>query len=514
MPTAETQGSFIVTQTPTAGESLVGFVARSLAETPVRDFRAALSMVDNRLSIEKINSTELSRKSAQSLASLFGLDRARLEDLTAERYRRSPYLRWNAFDVRMNRTSISASGRRRVSARALAIQSYHRESWDNPAFGFDPETLELLTEICPNCHQELGWRRAVPAHMCDNCLDERQLPKTDLREFTRACPNVADEEGFRTFADLLIPWDRDAQQRIARSLLGHWGSAKCAALGQVAFFLADLLRTKEKEIVARSPGRLPTSTMAYAGRVILEGRSALAGALEDVAAGAHRSWRGESPWELMPAARAILDIARGRSRGKALSTSYRAKVTTSGDANSGRPVGPRLDKDSHPGLERGFVRGHRTYPLLSHSSALVPDAQEIDRICDILGITPKDVARLVRSKDLQECLPETLSSLPHTEFISASSVRALMRTVTHGSIPLDGMAMRWALISIRDFNVRHKPYYWSDVMRALSHSSIARFEVRSEKSACWLDTLCIVAPGTLIEEIERIQTYTAPDLSR
>ncbi|GEM_PF-1931092 len=509
MPTPELEGSFIVTQTPMAGESLVGFVARSLSETPVRDFRAALSIVDSKLSIEKINSAELSHRAARRVARLFGLDQARREDLTIDRARRSSYLRWNAVDVRTNRTSVSASGRRRVSGKALAIHSYHRESWDNPAFGFDPETLELLTEVCPVCHQELGWRRAVPAHMCDNCLDERQLPKTDLREFPRASPKVADEEGFRTFADLLIPWNEGAQLRIAQRLFDHWGSSKTAALGQIAFFLADLLRAKDKEIVARFPGRLPTSTMAYAGRIILEGRSALAGALEDIAAGSHRSWRGESPWELMPAARAILDIARSKGRGTALSTSYRAATATTGSSLSGKPERIRPDKNRHHAPSGEFVRGHRTYPLLSHNTALVPDAQEIDRICDILGINPTDVTRLVRSSDLQKCLPEALTVLPHAKYISASSLRAFMGKVMQGSTPLDGSAMHWALISIRNFNARAKPYPWSDIMRALAHSSVMRFTIRSEESACWLDTLCIVAPGTLVEEIERARVPTA-----
>lgn len=451
-------------------------------------------MVDSKLSIEKLNSAEISHRAARRVARLFGLDQTRCEDLTIERARRSAYLRWNAVDVRTSRTSIAASGRRRVSGKALAIHSYHRESWDNPAFGFDPETLELLTEICPVCHQELGWRRAVPVHMCDNCLDQRQLPRTDLREFPRASPEVADEEGFRTFADLLIPWHEGAQRRMAQCLFGHWGSSRTQALGQIAFFLADLLRAKYKEIVARFPGRLPTSTMAYAGRVMLEGRASLAGALEDIAASSQRSWRGESPWELMPAAKAILDLARSKGRGVALSTRYQATMATPGGL-SGRPKGPRLEKDRYPGPQKDFVRGHRTYPLQSHNSALVPDAQEIDRICDILGINPTDVKRLVRSGDLEKCLPEALTVLPHTKYVSASSLRAFMAKVMQGSTSLDGSAIHWVLISIRTFNSREKPYPWSDIMRALAHSTVTRFTIRSEKSACWLDTLCIVAPG-------------------
>ena len=62
--------------------------------------------------------------------------------------------------------------RRRLSPAALRRAPYARAAWQCRHLPYDPETLELLIDVCPHCGDGLRWSRAWGVEVCEHCRND------------------------------------------------------------------------------------------------------------------------------------------------------------------------------------------------------------------------------------------------------------------------------------------------------------------------------------------------------
>lgn len=98
---------------------------------------------------------------------------------------------------------------RRLAPMALRDANYLRAVWQLKCFPFDPRSLELLLEECPQCGSSLSFHRSLGVERCFACaeFDEFGLPAPtiDLRDFPQPMLEVKDREALNFVVDLIDP---------------------------------------------------------------------------------------------------------------------------------------------------------------------------------------------------------------------------------------------------------------------------------------------------------------------
>ncbi|MGN6310709.1 MAG: hypothetical protein ACTHNN_14280 [Xanthobacteraceae bacterium] len=198
---------------PIDGESLLGFISRALNRTLIVKLRKGLSLANVRPSGSP-SGINIVEEQADGLATLFKVER---EEIVR---RLHPKVRFDYMDGKgigaidffgtKVRTQYLETIFRRVSPRALAIAPYYRAMWDLRPFSFDPETRERYLKFCPVCGERLRWIFVRGPTHCDNCVTDRGLPKTDLRDYPQPVFEFQDEQAIDFVVGLVHP---DAQIR-------------------------------------------------------------------------------------------------------------------------------------------------------------------------------------------------------------------------------------------------------------------------------------------------------------
>ena len=475
--------AFCVTQEPQAGESVIGFFSRTLAETPVRNFRAALKLAGISAETSKVVDFGLSHCDRAKLSALLDVETDQLLAMVGRRLRPSASsLRFNAVRMRQFRRSLAMRGQRRVGVRALCENAYHRESWDNPLITFDPETLDMLESICPGCHRPLGWRRAVRPYFCDRCLDERGLPFVDLREVKPRPYPFSDPAIGRLIGDLLMPWSKQAVDRISDSLPKEFHRYPTASICQVFTTLAESIEFHSHAPFEHKKGPLSSKSLETAARAFGEGMTKVAWTF-------HRYLPSEPYFD-----RAVAQVPGFES--EKIWRSLRARFIPKSAQKLGSSkiaVDPPRGRKRYGGSLSGAadVHGH--------------DDTQIARVVqDILGICGSDIERLIDSGDIKTSKDLSLKYVLDRHFISARSLMAFMDLVERTDSRVFDTRPTPSLMSIRQFCAAHKSIAVSDVMRGLAHSRIPRFTCRS-MSPCWQDTLHIADEEGLLHAIRTVK---------
>ena len=137
---------------------------------------------------------------------------------------------------------------RRVSPRALQRSLHLRAMWSIRPITFDPQTMELLIGICPECRRALTFSGTKGLQYCDHCtrVDERNFVHglVDLRDFPQPRVSVEDREALDFAIGLLDP---DPVRRMKAERLGRFLHADLQALdrGQLFEICVALARVVE-----------------------------------------------------------------------------------------------------------------------------------------------------------------------------------------------------------------------------------------------------------------------------
>ncbi len=250
---------------PAPGESLLGYITRILALTPVHHTMQGLTLAG----IGRINpyslATTIEDKEIEGLAILFGLPR---ESIVAMTHRRGTFAHSNTETINFFGVRIRADYRekrvRRVSPRALAKPPYHhRAIWDLRIFSFDPETREQLLDRCPECRKPLGWMRALGTQYCDHCRGENGLPSVFLPDYPQPTIEVADQEALDFVTGLVDP-DPERRRAARRMAKGVWAKLHEEILFESAVAFACTLTMAPSDRPGRKRLERPKDVHEYA----------------------------------------------------------------------------------------------------------------------------------------------------------------------------------------------------------------------------------------------------------
>lgn len=471
---------------PILGESLNGFVSRSFALSPIRERSTALRLaglehtdIDLRRSLE-------SGKQAANLGTKLGCPPELLILMSLPcRSTFSSFSQRSFFGTWFDRNVLDVQ-RRWVSPRALSNRSFHRSTWMLRMFQLDGMTLEPLIDTCPVCGIKLGWRRAVRAHYCDNCLDSDGRPNVDLRSFARPPHDLKDPDGYRFLHDLIDP---AALHRRPRSNDPRWSSLRPTTLFELGYLLAKLLGGTELlgGLSERSMKQFLPESVAHAGRCVMEGVAGIE-AVEEVL-----SQRYGRP--------VLLDAIGANSQ---VSASVRLLV----ESVFGPP--PRATRQYHPlryvrshhritdaalqrFLTKGVTVGERR-KVRYHAESLdrlapeFHDVVETSRAVAILGILPRDIITLVRLTLLERPSQQVQSLLlGHGDIVRASGVSQLLGNLDDRATEYD-----CNVTSLREFHrTRCYPCTLGIVLAAAQSSEVSLSRLHSQ-SACWADAFGVV----------------------
>ncbi|MCL8483405.1 transposase [Bradyrhizobium denitrificans] len=271
---------------PIEDESLLGFINRALERTLIVRLRKGLALADVRPAGSP-SGVNIAEGKAAGLATLFKVDR---EQIVRRLHPKAAFDHVvgkggesvDFFGTKI-RTQYLETMFRRVSPRALTIAPYHRALWDLRPFNFDPQTRELLLKSCPVCGEKLRWVFVRgPAH-CDNCVTERGLRKTDLRDHPQPLFEFQDEEAVDFVVGLVHP---DAQRREAarKSLPPGLAEASNSDVFEAVMSIASCFRPENlaKKISVGRPLRagdfegFTPDLLEIAGRMIIGGADGFA----------------------------------------------------------------------------------------------------------------------------------------------------------------------------------------------------------------------------------------------
>lgn len=457
------------------GESLLGFLSRSIASTSISDFLSVARLCGERLRIERFNCEVPS----ESISAFIGSTSDELSNLLDRRFVFPPsdltQLQQTTF---RRQNSLATRKIRRVSPAALRASNFHRRHWDTPAVSFDLETLTSFLDHCPECGQTLGWRRAVEANHCDHCLMDNGMPSVDLRKMPIIA--VVDEvsPGLQFASDLAGSWRLDSSRRLPEQTALEWRTAAPETLLEILIAIArTTVQPSQKDVDAEA--------ISAAGLIMLGGQDRLSEHLE-IGLSLHNIWLGQD------AAR-LLEIARRRA-GKTKTSHSRPPSPT----HRAEPLARRADIAFRI-FERAPVDyAKKSLPKVrSLLPAAVWDAQDIDRVSDVLAVTPCDIAKLIRWGLIDLCEPSVLDNLPHRRFISSASLQRLMEGIRLHAISADACTLQWTkFISIADFKENHPSICWAELIAALRTGRVSVFNLHSSKP-CWSSQLNVFAANNL-----------------
>ncbi len=266
---------------PIAGESLLGFVTRSLAITAITQTNQGLTLAG----IAKTNpcaiASSLKGREIDGLATLMKTSVSEIRKMMhpVGTFDHSKTETIDFFGVRI-RADYREKRVRRVSPRALAMSAHHRAIWDLRVFSFDPETREQLLGHCPVCNKPLGWTRSRGIEMCDHCVDERGLPNVYLTDFPQPVIEVEDEEALNFVTGLVNP-DPERKAAARRLVRGPWEELSDEILFEtvIAFGCALTMAPDRRRTTLERPKDVPEyarftpDVLATAGRAVIGGEA-------------------------------------------------------------------------------------------------------------------------------------------------------------------------------------------------------------------------------------------------
>lgn len=468
----------IVKLSPFAGESMTGFLSRSIASTAISDFRSVSRLCGENLRIDRLNC----EVPGAGLSALLGSVPEELAKLLEQRFLHPPKDLTGPVEVKMFRrkNSLATKNVRRVAPAALRQENYHRRIWDMPMLTFDLETLTAFVDSCPVCGNALGWRRAVEAVHCDHCAGQDGMPTCNLAALDVVPVITNPGAGLRFASDLANPWNAEAHLRLKCSTPSEWVTANPQTLLEV------LLAIARYSGIWNTSKTLDTDAISRAGEIMLGGQRALSAALDkhtmarqDLLLGQHAVWLLETASRRM----GITKVAHGRVPEPATTPPIAAR---------------RADIAFKLRQEGKLLGGQKAQPRTRMASpADVWDAQSVDRVADILGVTPKDISTLVRWGVIELCSPSALNHLPSRRFISSASVRRLMESIRLRSLSIDCCTLRWTqFISVKAWKDNHPQVSWAEIIVGLQVGTIPTFELHSTEP-CWSQRLHVFAANSL-----------------
>src|SRR5690554_6887088 len=116
----------IVNLLPFAGESLIGFLSRSIASTAISDFRSVSRLCGENLRIDRLNC----EVPGSGLASLLGSSREELAKLIEQRFLHPPRELAGPIELKVfcRQNSLATRKIRRVAPAALRAANFHRRT--------------------------------------------------------------------------------------------------------------------------------------------------------------------------------------------------------------------------------------------------------------------------------------------------------------------------------------------------------------------------------------------------
>jgi hypothetical protein len=281
---------FAVTQTPFPGESLVGYISRSLAETPISRLATGLSLAGIGTGhAEFIASTLDDPQQIADLAKLLGVGEAEILHRLNQVTQGAQYETFHHFGLQLH-GRLKTSVVRRIAPTIMKRANFHRAVWYIAPLSFDPETRETLLDRCPECKHQLGWRRCRGISMCDQCVNSHGGPAVDLRDFPQPIVEVHDAEALQFVTDL-VSHDGLIRETATAHASKDWDAAGPAELFTFTCTLASYLEADSaviegvdpKDAVSgfNAPRSLNAHALATIGRVMMGGRKALGEFLDE-----------------------------------------------------------------------------------------------------------------------------------------------------------------------------------------------------------------------------------------
>jgi hypothetical protein len=281
---------------PIAGESLLGFVTRSLAITAITQTNQGLTLAGIARTNPCAIASSLKGREIKGLATLLKTGVSEIQGMMHPigTFDHSKTETIDFFGVRI-RADYREKRYRRVSPRGLAKSAYHRAIWDLRVFSFDPETREQLIDHCPVCNKPLGWMRSRGIEMCDHCVDERGLPIVHLMDFPQSLIVVEDDEALNFVTGLVDP-DPERKAAARRLASGPWATFSNEILFEtvIAFGCALTMAPDRRRTTLERPKDVPEyarftpEVLAVAGRAIIGGDAGFAAVADRIRADADR----------------------------------------------------------------------------------------------------------------------------------------------------------------------------------------------------------------------------------
>jgi len=266
--------SFAVSVAPIEGESLMGFVNRSLAHTAINRTIVGLSLAGiGTLRPDALPVTLIDDGQIKGLATLLNTTEASIRARLVTKMQRDDLVGGMDFYGLTIRDRLKEYRFRRVSPVALSRSEHYRQVWDLRCFAFDPETLEFLIDHCPECSRPLDWNRAYGVGKCNRCQDERGVPQVDLRDYASVPVEVDDREGL-LLAPSLASFSPQVRRETHESLPAPWCDLQDFDVFEAIISVASALSEISGQNVSLEQNvemKILPEALARAGRMMLDG---------------------------------------------------------------------------------------------------------------------------------------------------------------------------------------------------------------------------------------------------
>ena len=470
----------LVSLQPYSGESLIGFLSRSIASSAISEWPSVSRLCREEVRIFRLNS----EVPGPGISALVGSMPDELSLLLDRHFVYPPDgLAGMQISLFRHRNSLARLNARRVAPAGLRKANFHRRVWDNPYVSFDLETLTDFVETCPSCGETLGWRNAVEAIHCDNCLTDNGMPTCDLRDLPVVASTKDVPPGLQFASDLACPWNEEAISRLKKSTPKEWRNTAPEVM-------LEMLISVARSYTRRAEDAVDIASITRAGSDLLGGPRALQKSL-DKNFSWNKLWLGRDALLAHETAQRRLMLARIEHR-----RVYPGRVGPALPARRG-DIAFQLCRQKASAPEEVRLKTREALP------SELWDAQDFERVSDILGVTPADIGLLVRWGLINLSSPSVRSSLPHRRFVSSASVQRLMGVIRLNALPANACTLQWtSFISIKDWKDNHLDVSWAEVIAGLRTGSVPTFELHSAE-ACWHSTLHVFSANSLRAVVSR-----------
>lgn len=461
---------FAVSAAPIEGESLMGFVNRSLAQTPINRTVVGLSLAGiGTLRPDALPVTLTDDGQIKGLATLLNTTEAQIRGRLVTKMPRGDLVGGMDFYGLTIRDRLKEYRFRRVSPLALSRSDHYRQVWDLRCFAFDPETLEVLIDRCPECSRPLDWNRAYGVGKCNRCLDERGVPQVDLRDYAGVPVEVDDREGLLLAPSLASPSPQVRRETHER-LPTPWRDLRDSDVFEAIISVASALSETSGQNVSGEQNvemKILPEALARAGRMMLDGHQGL----QDVLAHA-RAARTSAPAQrgkgvelgpflaikrqkyLSPEAigifeRAIQDEFLARPPYMAMDWDDRlqdGRIDLRSIARENGLSPQRLSRLIHHGLVPHIVGGHRNTTFRVFAADVQPIIDEVSSsidevaVVDFLNVSIGCLDLLSNRGLLAAVSPAAnMVAAPKRLYVRRSAVQILNRLESLASLRADGV---------------------------------------------------------------------------